>query len=66
VRVRFDFDFATDAPLNWPRFADVPPSGAKLRMGEPVCTVFASGQSSGQCRERVLENAARMLGGPRE
>jgi hypothetical protein len=43
-----------------PGVRDVPREGTRIPAGRPVCTVFATGQDAGQCREALLDRARRV------
>jgi predicted ATP-grasp superfamily ATP-dependent carboligase len=47
-------------PWRLPGFADIPAAGAVVPAGQPVITIFASGSSAAECRER-LQSRAREL-----
>ena len=36
-----------------PRIADIPPAGTRLQAGEPMCTLFTTGQSRVECLEQL-------------
>lgn len=44
----------------FPKFADLPAVGTSFNTGEPVCTVFAEGQSVEHCRESITANLQAM------
>nr|WP_245404812.1 ATP-grasp domain-containing protein [Ancylobacter gelatini] len=41
--------------------ADCPPQGAAFRAGDPVCTVFATGDSAGQARSAAQDRARALM-----
>jgi predicted ATP-grasp superfamily ATP-dependent carboligase len=47
-------------PWRLPAFADIPASGAILEAGHPVITLFASGSSTRECRDRLQSRAAEL------
>lgn len=61
--VQFQLTFDQNGYRRWPRYADVPPAGTSLERGEPVLTVFAHGGTGAECRERLMSNAASLVGG---
>lgn len=68
-----DRDFTAPAPEDWlqpeewlhadlwrlpPRLADIPPAGAAIRRGAPVCTLFTQGQTASECLDRLADAIA--------
>ena len=49
------FVVADDHPWRGPAFADIPMVGSTISEGQPVVTLFASGDTETECRERLLE-----------
>jgi len=39
---------------------DVPRSGTRIRPGHPICTVFATGRDSRECRQELVSRAERV------
>jgi len=39
---------------------DVPHTGARIRSGRPVCTIFAEGRDAGACRAELVRRATRV------
>ena len=48
------------SPWQMPILADIPAPGAIIEAEWPICTVFADGQSLGECRDRVIQQALKM------
>ncbi len=46
---------------SWPRCGDVPPSGATIPMGTPICTVYAEGETQAECIAALKQEAARRM-----
>lgn len=49
------------AAARWARerwMADIPDGGERIRQGRPICTVFASARSPGECRRLLWKRAA--------
>lgn len=44
----------------WPTLADIPPPDSIIEAGAPVCTLFTSGNSQSDCRERLLAAAQQL------
>ncbi len=51
------FEAPVDHPWRGPRFADIPPVGSIVAAGRPVVSLFASGDTESECRERLMELA---------
>ncbi len=39
----------------FPDLADIPQAGTQFKTGEPICTIFATGQSAQDCREKLTQ-----------
>lgn len=48
-----DGDLDADVWKRTPRVADIPPAGARIQPGEPICTLFTAGQSRVECLEQL-------------
>ncbi len=51
------FVVAPDHPWRGPDFADIPTVGSTISEGQPVVTLFASGDTEEECRQRLIELA---------
>lgn len=60
--VQVKAQFAVDGYAALPRFADVPPPGTVVQRGDPICTVYAVGETVAQCRARLFDSAQAILG----
>jgi predicted ATP-grasp superfamily ATP-dependent carboligase len=49
-------------PWSVPELADVPADGTRIREGEPVCTLFGSGESPRAAIEHLSGRHARLCG----
>ncbi|HJZ56940.1 MAG TPA: ATP-grasp domain-containing protein [Gemmataceae bacterium] len=57
----WDADISTPFdPWRLPAFADIPAPGSVIEADHPVLTVFASGSSPAECRERLQSRAAEL------
>lgn len=50
----------TSTWLHHPTLRDVPQSGERFRVGQPVCTVMATGRSSSDCYRALADAASRV------
>lgn len=46
------------SPWTVPYVADLPAAGTVIQTGQPICTVFASGQTPAECRQKLWRRAA--------
>jgi predicted ATP-grasp superfamily ATP-dependent carboligase len=61
VFARHDTEIPNAAPWLQQRWvADIPHVGERIQRGRPICTVFATGHSTGACRRLLWRRAARV------
>jgi predicted ATP-grasp superfamily ATP-dependent carboligase len=47
-------------PATLPYMADIPAPGARIRRGQPICTLFARAATEAECLAKLIRRAERL------